>query len=50
MPETFDTRRPPLRQPLPRNVRVLGWVSFLNDVASEMIFPLLPQFILTVLG
>jgi len=35
---------------LPRNVKVLGWVSFLNDVASEMIFPLLPQFLLTVLG
>lgn len=38
------------KQPLPRNVKVLGWVSFLNDVASEMIFPLLPQFLLTVLG
>ncbi len=36
--------------PLPRNVRVLGWVSFLNDVASEMIFPLLPQFLLSALG
>ena len=32
-------------EPLPRNVKVLGWVSFLNDVASEMIFPLLPQFL-----
>ena len=50
MPATHDTGPPPLRQPLPRNVRVLGWVSFLNDVASEMIFPLLPQFLLTVLG
>lgn len=35
---------------LPHNVRILGWVSFLNDVASEMIFPLLPQFLLTALG
>ena len=35
---------------LPRNVRVLGWASFLNDVASEMIFPLLPQFLLAALG
>lgn len=34
------------KQPLPRNVKVLGWVSFLNDVASEMIYPLLPQFLL----
>lgn len=35
---------------LPRNVKVLGWASFLNDVASEMIFPLLPQFLLAALG
>lgn len=35
--------------PLPRNVKVLGWASFLNDVASEMIFPLLPQFLLSML-
>jgi MFS family permease len=35
---------------LPSNVRVLGWVSFFNDLSSEMIFPLLPQFLLTVLG
>jgi MFS family permease len=38
------------RPPLPRNVRVLGWASCLNDVASEMIFPLMPQFLLTLLG
>ena len=35
---------------LPRNVKVLGAVSLLNDIASEMIFPLLPAFLLTVLG
>lgn len=35
---------------LPRNVRVLGFVSLINDIASEMIYPLLPQFLLTVLG
>jgi MFS family permease len=35
---------------LPHNVRVLGLSSLLNDVASEMIFPLLPSFLLTVLG
>jgi MFS family permease len=29
---------------------VLGAASLLNDVASEMIFPLLPAFLLTVLG
>lgn len=38
------------RKPLPRNVRALGWASLLNDTASEMIFPLLPAFLLTVLG
>lgn len=37
-------------QKLPRNVRILGWTSFLNDVASEMIYPLLPQFLIMVLG
>ncbi len=35
---------------LPRNVKLLGLASLLNDVASEMIFPLLPQFLLSVLG
>ncbi|MFO0948399.1 MAG: MFS transporter [Planctomycetota bacterium] len=28
----------------------MGWVSFLTDVASEMVFPLLPAFIDTTLG
>jgi len=36
-------------QPLPRNIKVLGAASLLNDIASEMIFPLLPNFLLTVL-
>ncbi|NQV28951.1 MAG: MFS transporter [Rhodopirellula sp.] len=35
---------------LPRNVKLLGWTSCLNDVASEMIYPLLPLFLITVLG
>ena len=35
---------------LPRNVKLLGLASLLNDIASEMIYPLLPQFLLTVLG
>lgn len=35
---------------LPRNVKILGGASLLNDVASEMIFPLLPTFLLTMLG
>lgn len=32
------------------NVLVLGIVSFLTDVSSEMIYPLLPLFLTTVLG
>lgn len=32
------------------NVLVLGLVSFLTDVSSEMIYPLLPLFLTTVLG
>jgi MFS family permease len=28
-----------------RGVLALGWVSFLSDVASDMIFPLLPDFL-----
>ena len=35
---------------LPRNVKVLGWASLLNDVATEMVYPLLPKFLFTVLG
>jgi len=35
---------------LSRNVLALGLVSLLNDVSSEMIYPLLPLFLTTVLG
>lgn len=42
-----DTRRL-LR--LPRNVVMLGLTSFLTDVSSDMIIPLLPVFLTTVLG
>lgn len=38
------------RAPLPRNVKVLAAVSFLTDVASDMVYPLLPLFLSTVLG
>lgn len=34
---------------LPRNVRLLGLVSLLNDVASEMLAPLMPEFVIGVL-
>jgi MFS family permease len=35
---------------LPANVRWLGVASLFNDIASEMIFPLMPQFLIVVLG
>ena len=38
------------RLPLSRNVKLLATVSFFTDVASEMIYPLLPLFLSTVLG
>ena len=35
---------------LPRTVLVLGAVSFMNDVASEMVMPLLPILLTSTLG
>jgi MFS family permease len=35
---------------LPRNVKVLGWASLLNDIASEMVYPLLPAFLIGLPG
>jgi MFS family permease len=35
---------------IPRNVRALGVVSFFTDMSSEMIYPLIPIFLSTVLG
>ena len=35
---------------LPRNVVVIGIVSFLNDASSEIIYPLLPVFLSVALG
>src|SRR3990167_11303498 len=35
---------------IPRNVILLGLVSFFNDVASEMIYPIIPIFLTTILG
>jgi MFS family permease len=45
-----DALEPPPADSLPRNVRLLGLTSLLNDIASEMIYPLMPQFLLGVLG
>lgn len=39
-----------MSKPLPRTVVVLGFVSLLNDAASEMITPLLPVLLTAALG
>ncbi len=38
------------RSRLPQTILALGWVSLLNDSASEMIYPLLPVFLTSVIG
>ena len=38
------------RRPLPRNVVVLSWVSFFQDAASELLYPVLPLFLTGPLG
>ena len=38
------------RRGVSRNVRVLSLVSFFQDAASEMLYPVLPLFLTTVLG
>jgi MFS family permease len=39
-----------MKKSIPRNVFFLGLVSFLTDVSSEMIYPLIPLFLKGVLG
>jgi len=38
------------RPKLPRNVVVLSWVSFFQDAASELVYPVIPLFITGTLG
>lgn len=45
-----ESDRPPAATKLPPLVRKLGWVSFFTDVASDMIYPLLPAFLVTIGG
>ncbi len=40
----------PTRPPLPRNVKVVSAVSFFQDAASELVYPVLPLFITGTLG
>jgi MFS family permease len=51
MPDSpSETDRDNSPQTLGRNVYALAAVSFFTDVSSEMIYPLLPVFLTTVLG
>jgi MFS family permease len=50
MKPPIQQRRNRWRTGLSANVLLLGAVSFLNDSASEMIYPLLPVFLTSVLG
>ena len=49
-PEATRPGTPAQKAPLPPNVRALAAVSFLADVSSEMVYPLLPFFLTTLLG
>src|SRR5438874_6281000 len=51
-PRGDPARLTPGRWPgvFPPQVKLFGWVSLLNDFASEMIYPLLPAFVTGVLG
>ena len=46
----MSAQPPTHRTPLPRAIWVLGFVSLLMDVSSEMVHSLLPMFMVTVLG
>src|SRR4051795_7909678 len=39
-----------MRLGLPRNAIVLSWVSFFQDAASELLYPIFPLFITSTLG
>lgn len=45
-----DPSEPAPPASLPANVKLLGATSLFNDMASEMIYPLLPEFLLKVIG
>ena len=45
-----DSKARSARPRLPATVWALGWVSFFTDVSTEMVYPLLPVFLTTVLG
>lgn len=38
-----------MKKPLPKRVWILGWISLFADVASEMVYPIIPIFMSQVL-
>jgi len=48
--ETLESKKAARRGGMGRNVYALAAVSFFTDVSSEMIYPLLPVFLTSVLG
>jgi MFS family permease len=44
------TAPPGSSRPLPRAVIVLGWVSFFTDASADMIYPLVPAFLVSLGG
>ncbi|MFA6081314.1 MAG: MFS transporter [Patescibacteria group bacterium] len=38
-----------IKSKIPKNVFILGLVSFFNDMASEMVYPIVPIFLTTIL-
>ena len=39
-----------MKRTLPKTVISLGWVSFFMDIASEMVYPIMPLFLVGALG
>jgi len=46
--DSYDLKKS--KSGISKNVFILGLVSFFNDVASEMIYPIIPIFLTSVLG
>src|SRR5689334_7157620 len=49
-PDQTGPAAEPSRFKLPAAVIALGWVSLLTDAASDMIYPLIPAFLLSIGG
>src|SRR4051812_23226085 len=52
-PGTLQRRRSEtaaVRLGIPRNVWAMGWTSLVNDAASELLYPVLPLFLVSTLG